>query len=85
MQTPKQTVNDAKVMDSGGGLRIMPPGLRIYTAEETAQMREKFAAEVNAEHAGKLQTYKGIRLWWLKWRLGWEVEKRVRECKRKGI
>ncbi len=78
-------VNDAKAMDSSGGLRIVPPHLRVYTDEETAQMREKFATEVNAEHAGQLQTYKGIRLWWLKQRLSWEVESRVYECKYKGI
>lgn len=72
-------------MGSSGGLRIVPPGMRVYADEETIRLREKFATEVNAEHAGKLQTSKGIRLWWLKQRLGWEVEKRVRECKRKGI
>lgn len=78
-------VNDAKAMDSSGGLRIVPPGMRVYADEETAQMREKFTAEVQAEHAGRLRTYQGVRLWWLKQRLRWEVEKRVYECKRKGI
>jgi len=59
--------------------------MRVYTAEETAQMREKFVTEVHAEHAGKLRTYRGVRLWWLKQRLGWEVESWVWECKHKGI
>jgi hypothetical protein len=85
MQTPKQRVNAVNDTDSGGGLRIVPPGMRVYADAETARMREKIAAEVNSEHAGKLRTYQGIRLWWLKQRLRWEVENRVYECKRKGI
>lgn len=64
---------------------IVPPNYRGYSEVETAALRERFSADVAAEYAAPLQASKGIRLWWLKWRLEQEVERRVREHKRQGV
>lgn len=82
MQTPKQKGNSQR---GGRHFRIVPPFLRRYKEEEIAELRAKFTQEIYAEHAGKLQTYQGIRLWWLKKRLDLKVSSRVQEFLCKGI
>lgn len=79
MQTPKQKGNNEGGDNAGYDFYIVPPDLRRYKEEEIAELRAKFTQEIYAEHAGKLQTYQGVRLWWLKKRLDMKVSSRVRE------
>jgi hypothetical protein len=85
VQTPKEKGNDQSGDADRYNFQIVPAGLRLHTEEETAELTAKFTQEVYAEHAGKLQTWQGVRLWWLKKRLDWKVASRVREFQHKGI
>jgi hypothetical protein len=64
---------------------IVPPGYRRYSEAETTAIRKQISLEVSAEYAAQLESRQGLRLWWLKWRLQQEVEKRVRQYQNQGI
>ena len=85
VQTPKQKGNNGGGDNAEYNFHIIPPELRRYKEEELARLRAKFTQEIYAEHAGKLQAYQGVRLWWLKKRLDWRVTIRAREFQNKGI
>ncbi len=73
VQTPKRQAFINESADAGNHLSIVPPFLRTYTEAD----RQKVAAEVEAEYVYRLTTQKGLRLWWLKWKIKREIDARL--------
>ena len=79
METPKQkrTVLDGKESVACSG--IIPLGDRNYSSAEEAAVERRVEAEGRTEFAERLRIAKGLRLWWLKLKLNWEIKRRVHE------